>query len=113
MEIDCKEFLDIQATIECGFTLKRVRDMIITYSHTDKWKELTSDMKVISTVSGMPINIASSLPIINKYQYPFNDKEDAFIESEIQNLLKKGDIRNSSHKPGEFISPIFLRDKIS
>ena len=30
-----KEFLDIQATIECEFTLKRVRDMIITYSHND------------------------------------------------------------------------------
>ena len=29
-----KEFLDIQATIECGFTLKRVRDMTKTYSHT-------------------------------------------------------------------------------
>ena len=27
-----KEFLDIQATIECGFTLKCVRDMIRTYS---------------------------------------------------------------------------------
>ena len=27
-----KEFLDIQATIECGFTLKRVRDMARTYS---------------------------------------------------------------------------------
>ena len=27
-----KEFLDIQATIECGFTLKRVRDMIKTYN---------------------------------------------------------------------------------
>ena len=27
-----KEFLDIQATIECGFTLKRVRDRIRTYS---------------------------------------------------------------------------------
>ena len=27
-----KEFLDIQATVECGFTLKRVRDMIRTYS---------------------------------------------------------------------------------
>ena len=59
----------------------------------------------------MPINIASNLPIINKYQYPFNEKEDAFIESEIQNLLKKGVIRNSSHEPGEFISPIFLREK--
>ena len=28
-----KEFLDIQATIECGFTLKRVRDMIKTYNY--------------------------------------------------------------------------------
>ena len=27
-----KEFLDIQATIECGFTLKRVRGMTRTYS---------------------------------------------------------------------------------
>ena len=27
-----KEFLDIQANIECGFTLERVRDMIRTYS---------------------------------------------------------------------------------
>ena len=26
-----KEFLDIQATIECGFTLKHVRDMIRTH----------------------------------------------------------------------------------
>ena len=26
-----KEFLDIQAIIECGFTLKRVRDMTRTY----------------------------------------------------------------------------------
>ena len=27
-----KEFLDIQATIECGFTLKYVRDMTKTHS---------------------------------------------------------------------------------
>ena len=35
-----KEFLDIQATIECAFTPKRVRDMIRTYSQmyrTDKY----------------------------------------------------------------------------
>ena len=34
-----KEFLDIQVTIECGFTLKCVCDMIRTYSqmhHTDE-----------------------------------------------------------------------------
>ena len=39
------EFLDIQATIECGFTLKRVRDMIKTYSQmhrTDKYSQHSS-----------------------------------------------------------------------
>ena len=37
-----KDFLDIRATIECGFTLKRVRDMIRTYSEihrTDKYSQ--------------------------------------------------------------------------
>ena len=34
-----KEFLDIQATIECGFTLKRVRDMIKTYSQNNLFYE--------------------------------------------------------------------------
>ena len=34
--VSSKEFLDIQGTTECGFTLKRVRDMTRTYSHK-KW----------------------------------------------------------------------------
>ena len=37
-----KEFLDIEATTECKFTLKRVRDMIITYRQiyrTDKYSQ--------------------------------------------------------------------------
>ena len=29
-----KEFLDIQATIECGFTLKRIHDLTRTYRPT-------------------------------------------------------------------------------
>ena len=40
-----KEFLDIQATIKCKFTLKLVRDRIITYSQmhrTDKYSQHTS-----------------------------------------------------------------------
>ena len=43
--VSSKEFLDIQATIECGFTLKRVRDMIRTYSQihrTDKYSQHSS-----------------------------------------------------------------------
>ena len=30
--VSSKEFLDIQGTIECGFTLKLARDMIRTYN---------------------------------------------------------------------------------
>ena len=40
-----KDFLDIQTTIECGFTLKSVLDMIRTYSqmhHTDKQSQHNS-----------------------------------------------------------------------
>ena len=40
-----KEFLDIQATVECGFTLKFVRDMIKTYNQmyrTDKYSQHSS-----------------------------------------------------------------------
>ena len=43
-----KEFLDIQATVECGFTLKLVRDMIKTYNQmhrTDKYSQLSSIIK--------------------------------------------------------------------
>ena len=40
-----KEFLDIQVTIEYGFTLKRVCDMVSTYSQmhrTDKYSQHSS-----------------------------------------------------------------------
>ena len=45
-----KGFLDIQATVECGFTLKLVRDMIKTYNHSDgvfdKCKELFNNLEL-------------------------------------------------------------------
>ena len=84
-------------------------DCIKLYLH--KWKKLTSDMEVTGTVSGMSRKIASNLAIINKYQYRFNDKEDAFIESEIQNLLKRVVMQSSNHEQGEFFLTIFLRKK--
>ena len=43
--ISSKEFLEMQATIECGFTLKRERDMIRTYSQmhrTDNYSQHSS-----------------------------------------------------------------------
>ena len=43
--VSSKEFLDIQATVECGFTVERVGDMIRTYSQmhrTDKYSQHSS-----------------------------------------------------------------------
>ena len=45
MPVSSKESFDIQATIECGFTLKPVHDMIRTYSQmhrTDKCSQHSS-----------------------------------------------------------------------
>ena len=45
MPASSKEFLDIQATIECGFTLKCIRDVTRTYHQmhcTDKYSQQSS-----------------------------------------------------------------------
>ena len=45
MPVLSKELLDIQVTIQCGFTLKRVQGMIRTYSQiyrTDKYSQNSS-----------------------------------------------------------------------
>ena len=42
-----KEFLDIQATIECGFTLKCVRDMITRYSQMHRSNKYSKHNSII------------------------------------------------------------------
>ena len=44
-------FLDIIATIDCGFTLKRVRDMIITFSQMNRTNRYCKHSSIISAVS--------------------------------------------------------------
>ena len=44
-----KEFLDIQATIECRFTLKHVHDMIITYSYTQATYSIVQIQKSVKS----------------------------------------------------------------
>ena len=52
--VSSKAFLDIQATIECGLTLKRVRDMMRTYiqylihcyTHFKQLQETRTDKRV-------------------------------------------------------------------
>ena len=43
--VSSKQFLDIQVSLECGFTLKRVRGMVRTHSQmhrTDKYSQHSS-----------------------------------------------------------------------
>ena len=54
--VSSKEFLDIQATIECEFTLKRVRDMIRTYKPFEYLKcNILATVNVNSTFCFEPI----------------------------------------------------------
>ena len=75
------------------------------------WRELTSDPEVLSTVSGLPIDLLGDLPSNAAFQYPFGTKEHAFVITEIGRLLDKKVIKVSVHEEGQLVSPIFLRAK--
>ena len=76
------------------------------------WKELTSDPEILETVSGQRIEFNQNPVQLNLPVQPnYSCQQGQFIDSEIQNLLKKGVIVESTHEPNEYISPIFLRPK--
>ena len=50
MLVSSKEFHDIQATIECGFSLKRLRDMIRTYSQIHRTGKYSQHSSIIWSV---------------------------------------------------------------
>ena len=80
-------------------------------AHISQWECLTSDPEILEMVSGMPISVTSQLSPLNICQYPLRKKETDFIKEELQNLLKKNVIKKSLPEPGQFISPIFVREK--
>ena len=76
------------------------------------WKDLTSDSEILETVSGQRIEfyqkpVQLNLPVQPNYLC----QQGQVIDSEIQNLLNKGVIVESTHESNEYISPIFLRLK--
>ena len=76
-----------------------------------EWRKITSDSEVLQTVCREEIEFDN---IPHQVKAPINKFSKAgqlAAEQEIQKLLSKGIIVTSSHEPGEFISPIFLRPK--
>ncbi|CAB4025001.1 Hypothetical predicted protein, partial [Paramuricea clavata] len=78
----------------------------------DAWKEITMDLEILTSVSGEIIPF-STIPLQGNvpFQPVWKGPKCNFIDNEILSLLNKGVIIPSQHKPGEFISPIFLCDK--
>ena len=79
------------------------------------WSELTSDSEVLDTVEGLPIDLDQEFEdltsTIVQPQYPLGAEEHTFVEQEIDRLLHLGAICPTTHEPGEFVSPIFVRPK--
>ena len=79
-----------------------------------KWKELTSDKEKLQTVMGLKLEFLGDPPVKHNsmnYILQFPKKDESAIDLEIQNLLPKGVITKCEHETGEYISPIFTRQK--
>ena len=88
-----KEFLDIQATTECGFTLKRVRDMIKTYSLTVLFS--LSQMKRLQKFGGcdykdntrITLDKLFSGEMMSEINKKGNDKKIGITDTEILKVI--------------------------
>ena len=80
--------------------------------YLDTWENITTDLEILTSVSGEMIPFTST-PVQNTipFQPEWKGLKNQFIDSEILSLLTEGVITQSTHEPGEFISPIFLREK--
>ena len=63
---------------QLGEKVKLFRVGSLSQSYTE-WSALTSDAEVPQTVNGMNINITSSLPKTNSFQYSFSEVETEFV----------------------------------
>ena len=73
---------------------------------------MTSDSEILETVSGQRIEFNQKPVQLNLPVQPnYSCQQGQVIDSEIQNLLNKGVIVESTHESNEYISPIFLRPK--
>ena len=76
------------------------------------WREITADKQIREMPQGCPIEF-KSMPNQLSTAHPFsvNPIEREIINTEVDKLLSKGVIEETSHPEGEFISNIFVRKK--
>ena len=98
--------LDATSTPSTGFRAGN------TKYHFDAWTQITSDRWILDTVRGYKIDFEE---VPKQTRIPkliqFSEHETELIQSEIDNFLAKGIIRECEHEAGEFVSNIFIRPK--
>lgn len=81
------------------------------FSH--QWKLITSDQFILDSVSHYKIEFVAGFPQqeVVPREICFSIQEQHIIQNEIDKLLTKGVIKETTHCTGEYISSIFIRPK--
>jgi len=75
------------------------------------WMGLTLDPEILESISGLRVEFSEIDTIDQMTPHSLSLDQIEFANQEIDKLLKKEAIERCQHEPGEFISPIFLREK--
>ena len=78
----------------------------------ENWKRITSDKYILDIVKhGLKLEFLSEAPHKEPFQVTYNSKKNNFISQEINKLLKKKVIVQTTAEKGDFFSSVFLRVK--
>ena len=76
------------------------------------WQEITADKQILEMIQGCPIEFESMPKQLSKaHPISHNPDERKIINIELDKLLSKGVIEETTHLEGEFLSSIFVRKK--
>ena len=77
-----------------------------------KWRNITSDRHILSIVQdGLMLNFTGDPPEKEAFEYPRSNAEFELIDAEVQALLKKGVISESTVDKGDYYSNLFTTPK--
>ena len=77
-----------------------------------EWEKITSDPEFFFTVSGLPLDFSEEIDYKSSVTpSKFSPIEEMFLSVEIENLLRKGVMKECQNEEGEHIFPIFVAPK--
>ena len=79
---------------------------------TANWECLTSDKEIMSIIKyGLRLNTKHYIAPREGIQYHLPENEIKAIDKELSAMCQKGIVRKTKSTPGDYVSPIFMREK--